>query len=40
MTEAEWLSIGYEKNIIEIMNQEKIRFRDAYGACRDRYYGE
>lgn len=32
MTEAEWLSIGYEKNIIEIMNSEEILFRDAYTA--------
>lgn len=32
MTEAEWLSIGYEKNIIEIMNSEEIAFHDAYTA--------
>lgn len=32
MTEAEWLAIGYEKNIIEIMNQEEILFKDAYAA--------
>ncbi|MCM1191046.1 MAG: site-specific integrase [Butyrivibrio sp.] len=32
MTEAEWLSIGYEKNIIEIINQEEIKFHDAYRA--------
>lgn len=30
MTESEWLSIGYEKNIIEALEQEKILFRDAY----------
>lgn len=32
MTEAEWLAIGYEKNIIEIMNQEEIKLKDAYHA--------
>lgn len=32
MTESEWLSIGYEKNIIEVMQQDEIPFRDAYAA--------
>lgn len=32
MTESEWLSIGYEKNIIEILDQEEILFKDAYAA--------
>lgn len=32
MTESEWMQIGYEKNIIDIMNQEQIVFKDAYKA--------
>lgn len=32
MTETEWLSIGYQNNLIEILNQEQIKFCDAYVA--------
>lgn len=30
MTENEWLSIGYDKGIIDINPEEEITFNDAY----------
>lgn len=30
MTESEWMQIGYEKNIIDVMESENIKFCDAY----------